>query len=58
MRCPTREPSLDELFEDPIAQLLMERDGVEEREVRKILDDVRQHHHGRHICSEPVGDNV
>jgi hypothetical protein len=47
---PTREPSLDELLDDPIAQLLMECDGVEERDVRKILDDVRQHH----ARTEPV----
>jgi hypothetical protein len=52
MRHPTREPSLNELLDDPIAQLLMERDGVEEREVRKLLDDARQHH----ARTEPIGD--
>ncbi len=51
MERPIREPSLDELLDDPIAQLLMERDGVEEAEIRKILDDVRQQHHVR---TEPV----
>jgi response regulator of citrate/malate metabolism len=31
------EPSLDELFQDASIQLLMRRDGVQERDVRALL---------------------
>lgn len=36
------EPSLDELFGDPIVHLIMQRDGVEEQEMRSTLDKVRR----------------
>jgi hypothetical protein len=36
------EPSLNELFADFAVQLLMQRDGVTESEVRALLDEVRQ----------------
>jgi hypothetical protein len=32
------EPSLDELFEEPIVQLIMQRDGVKARDMREELD--------------------
>jgi hypothetical protein len=37
---PDREPALDELLEDPAAQLLMQRDGVDEAMVRDLLSVV------------------
>lgn len=37
----TGEPSLDELFSDPIVRLVMKRDGVEERDMRGVLDTIR-----------------
>ena len=36
-----REPTLGELLDDPIMQVLMERDGVDERDLRRLLDDVK-----------------
>jgi hypothetical protein len=36
------EASLDELFSDAIARLLMARDGVAEAVVRQLLRDVQQ----------------
>jgi hypothetical protein len=36
------EPSLDELFGDIAAQLLMRRDGVRESDVRALLGQVKQ----------------
>ena len=37
--CPRTEPSLDELFGDPIIQLVMRRDGIDEGAVRKVLKE-------------------
>lgn len=36
------EPSLDEMLEDPIVQILMRRDGVTESEVRHLINTVAQ----------------
>jgi hypothetical protein len=36
-RQPTDEPSLDELFAEPIIQLVMQRDGVNAQDVRHEL---------------------
>lgn len=33
----TQEPSLDELFAEPIVQLLMKRDGIHAREMQHEL---------------------
>ena len=35
------EPTLEDLFADPIVRLLMERDGVDPDDLRMFLDDVR-----------------
>jgi hypothetical protein len=35
-----RESELDELLRDPMAQLLMQRDGTGEAELRKLLEKV------------------
>lgn len=34
------EPTLEELFRDPIIHLIMKRDGVEERDMRTVLNDL------------------
>jgi len=36
-----REPSLDEVFDDPIVRLLMERDGLPPDEARACIERVR-----------------
>ena len=36
-----REPSLEEVFDDPIVRLLMERDGLPPDEARACVDRVR-----------------
>jgi hypothetical protein len=36
------EATLDELLEDPIAQALMDRDGVDREELCRMLDEVRR----------------
>ena len=38
---PGPEPSLDDVLSDPIVRLLMQGDGTEECEVRKLLERVR-----------------
>ncbi|MFZ4541868.1 MAG: hypothetical protein ACOYNL_08710 [Rickettsiales bacterium] len=35
------EPTLDEVFADPIIRLIMKRDGVEEHDMRGTIDRVR-----------------
>lgn len=35
------EPSLDEVFADPMIRLIMKRDGIEEREMRGTIDRMR-----------------
>jgi hypothetical protein len=37
----TGEPTLDEMFADPLVRLVMKRDGVEEGEMRGTLDRIR-----------------
>lgn len=36
------EPSLDELFAEPIVRLIMRRDGVEESTMRGAIDRVQK----------------
>ena len=36
-----REPTLGELLQDPIMHVLLERDGVEESALRRLLEDVK-----------------
>jgi hypothetical protein len=44
-----REPPIDELFREPAVRLLMERDGVDEATVRRLLADI-----GRQRRLEPA----
>jgi hypothetical protein len=37
LRC---EPKLDEVLHDPIVRLLMERDGVVEEELRRLMQEI------------------
>ncbi len=39
------EPTLDELFGDPIVHLMMKRDGVEERDMRGTLERIKDAYH-------------
>jgi hypothetical protein len=39
------EPSIEELLEDPVAQLLMARDGVDPDWLRRMLGEVRDSLH-------------
>ena len=39
------EPSLDEMFAEPIVRLIMKRDGVEDKDLRSQIDRVRQAYH-------------
>lgn len=36
------EPTLDEVLEDPIVRLVMRRDGVARRDVRQLVEHVRE----------------
>ena len=36
-----REPKIEEVLSDPIVRLLMAHDGVEERELRRLINIVR-----------------
>ncbi len=36
------EPSLEELFAEPIVRLIMKRDGVEDKELRGQMERVRK----------------
>ena len=38
----TTEPTLDDLLAEPIVRLLMQRDGVDEAELRALVDRVRR----------------
>ena len=40
MRCGCREPSLNEIMQDPIVQAVMLRDAVEEAELRRLLERI------------------
>jgi hypothetical protein len=37
-----REPPLDQVLDDPLTHVLMRSDGVDLRELRKIVDKARQ----------------
>jgi hypothetical protein len=41
MRCGCREPSLNEMMQDPIIKAVMRRDAVKETELRTLIDRVR-----------------
>ena len=36
------EATLDELLDDPIARALMDRDGVDQEALRRLLDEMRR----------------
>ena len=37
-----REPPINEILRDPLTRLLMERDGVDEATLRRLLEQVSQ----------------
>jgi hypothetical protein len=37
-----REPSVDEILSDPLIQLIMERDGLSDDEVRTLMVDTKR----------------
>jgi hypothetical protein len=41
MGCYRKEPELNDLLADPIVQAVMDRDSVEELELRRLIDKVR-----------------
>ncbi|MDB5361777.1 MAG: hypothetical protein JWO51_3074 [Rhodospirillales bacterium] len=41
MRCQCEEPSLNDLFADPMVRALMARDAVAEADLRRLIDRVR-----------------
>jgi hypothetical protein len=41
VRADDPEPSLDELLDDPVLQLLMARDGVARADLLEVIDDAR-----------------
>ena len=42
MTPPANEPQLREVLNDPIVQILMTRDAVEESSLLEVIDDVRR----------------
>jgi hypothetical protein len=40
MRCGCREPSLNEMMQDPIVKAVMLRDAVKEADLRRLMDRV------------------
>jgi hypothetical protein len=38
-----QEPSLSEVLDEPITQLVMDRDGVDRHDLEEMLDRLRQH---------------
>jgi hypothetical protein len=45
MQCGRREPSLNELMQEPIVVALMQRDAVQESELRRLLAQVGDAYH-------------
>lgn len=41
MRCQCREPSLNELMREPIIRAMMACDAVEEAELRRLLEKLK-----------------
>ena len=50
-----REPTLQEVFDDPIVRLLMARDGLPPDEARACVERVRASLRGRHSGSGTRG---
>ena len=48
-----REPSVDEMLSDPLIQLVMERDGSSDDEVRALMVDTK-----RRLDGENFADNA
>jgi hypothetical protein len=42
MRKPWKEPKLDDLLDDPIIDVLLQRDGVSKQDVRNVVDEARR----------------
>lgn len=51
MRHVTPEPSIDDLFDDPILHALLARDGLAVKDVRNFLEDM-----GRKLCLRRSGE--
>jgi len=49
-----REPSLDEVFDDPIVRLLMERDGLPPDEARACVERARAALREREMRAKPL----
>ena len=47
-----RQPSLDELLADPITVLMMQSDGVDPLELRRLLESARDARVTRHAAAE------
>jgi hypothetical protein len=47
MQCGCREPSLNEMMQDPIVRAVMQCDAVQETELRRLIDRVRTTYHSR-----------
>jgi hypothetical protein len=46
MQCHFREPSLNELMQEPIIRAVMASDDVEEAKLRRMLDRISAAYHG------------
>jgi hypothetical protein len=53
MGCFHTEPDLNDLFADPIVQAVMNRDAVQEQELRGLIERVRLSM-GAELLDEPV----
>jgi len=48
------EPSVEELLADPIAHLLMARDGLQTADVLAVVDQARKTLHQRRFASDSI----
>jgi len=48
MYCPCKEPSLNELMQEPIIQAVMECDAVRESDLRLLLEQVKDSYESSH----------
>lgn len=50
------EPALSDMLADPITQLLMRRDGVQEGEIRRLAARLQQRRHGPVAANDGAAD--
>jgi len=60
-QCARLEPSLDEIFDEPIVRRMMARDGVTELALRRLIEQVRERLGGSEVteletCKFPLPD--